>query len=396
MRSEAQKLTNARIFRSSSSVIGPSLIKSFRTSDIQASLEKFCGTSVRMLLALSGADEDHHTFDKVAASRRMIVMFSLIMLLRAFNRQNNLVPVILSLYMYTAGLQRQGFSILSHIGLLISYTMLVSGMGLTASGGRPKCKKVTRKSKQKKKPGGQAGSTAPKHRKTSIGPLKNLSLECLKAIVALVRKHTPIGIIFDNINMTYKRSEQVLGRIDTQENGTCATVFELLDATPEAMDYTAARSAFVAAGPLLSADILHTRDERTLHRQLMIHNILRIILKHGGPFFQQFYNLLEESQPATEHIIPVHESKHYSLPAMDLDESSIEGVINVMDTIYSELGVDKSSPAFQTKNQVVSGDQKSLASIRAARDSRSGNDNPEDSFDNFVPILGLFHMAITA
>ncbi|KAG9092416.1 hypothetical protein FS749_015755 [Ceratobasidium sp. UAMH 11750] len=78
---------------------------------------------------------------------------------------------------------------------------------------------------------------------------------------------------------------------------------------------------------------------------------------------------------------------------MDLDESSIEGVINVMDSMYDELGVDKTSATFQTQNHLIGGDQKSLANIRAARDSRSGNDNPEDSFDNLVLILGLFHMA---
>ncbi|KAG8727288.1 hypothetical protein FRC10_006259, partial [Ceratobasidium sp. 414] len=126
------------------------------------------------------------------------------MLLRAFNRQNNLVQVILSLYMYTAGLQRQAFSILSHFGLLISYSMLVSGMGLTASGGR---------SKRRKKPkGNQKLKQGVKKKKAAIGPLKNLSIECIKVIQALVQNHTPIGLIFDNINMTYKRAEQVIGR----------------------------------------------------------------------------------------------------------------------------------------------------------------------------------------
>ncbi|KAG8691920.1 hypothetical protein FRC08_010053 [Ceratobasidium sp. 394] len=388
MRSEAQKLTSDHIFCSSSTVIGPGLIRNFKISKIQGDLQKLCGTSVCMLLAISGADPDQLRFDQVLASRQMVVMFTLIMLLCAFNRQNNLVQVVLSLYMYTAGLQRQAFSILLHFGLLISYSMLVSGMGLTASGRRPKCKKKlesTQKSKQKQK-----------QSKTAIGPLKNLSIECVKAIRALVQQCTPIGLVFDNINMTYKRAEQVLGRTDTQENGTCATVFELFDPSPEALDYTAMKAAFLSAGPLKPADMLHTKDEHSFHRQLMIHNVLWIILRNGGDFFDQFQPLLEESQPKSEHLIPVHESKHYSLPAMDLDESSIKGVITVMDTMYDELGVDKTSAAFQTRNHLTGGDQKSLANMRAARDSRSGNDNPEDSFDNLVLILGLFHMAIAA
>jgi hypothetical protein len=131
-------------------------------------------------------------------------MFSLVILLRAYNRQNNLVQVILSLYMYTAGLQRQAFSVLSHLGLLISYSMLVSGMGLTASG---------RRQTHKKAKSGSAQQTAvARFKKVAVGPLKNLSIECMKAVRNVVKQRIPIGIIFDNINMTYGVSEQVLGR----------------------------------------------------------------------------------------------------------------------------------------------------------------------------------------
>ncbi|KAG8699818.1 hypothetical protein FRC08_005089 [Ceratobasidium sp. 394] len=167
MCSEAQELTTSHVFRTSSTVIGPTLIKSFKTSKLRDDLQQFCSTSVRMLLALSGADQGHHWFDQVVASRQIVVMFSLIMLLRAFNHQNNLIQVVLSLDMYAAGLQRQVFSIFSHIGLLISYLMLVSGMGLT-SGGQSKGKKERKtkpKAKQKKKRG-----------KVTTGPLKNLSI----------------------------------------------------------------------------------------------------------------------------------------------------------------------------------------------------------------------------
>ncbi len=44
-----------------------------------------------------------------------------------------------------------------------------------------------------------------------------------------------LGHVYDNINMVFKIAEQILGRTDSQENGTCATVFPLFEALDEDM-----------------------------------------------------------------------------------------------------------------------------------------------------------------
>ncbi|KAG8794158.1 hypothetical protein FRC12_000338, partial [Ceratobasidium sp. 428] len=94
--------------------------------------------------------------------------------------------------------------------------------------------------------------------------------------------------------------------VDTLINGTCVTLFNLYGATEEALDQASAHAAFMSAGPLEREDIIFSPDERTLHRQLMIRTILRIIVCHGGQPFTQYLPILEATQPSTDQAIPLH------------------------------------------------------------------------------------------
>lgn len=179
-------------------------------------------------------------------------------------------------------------------------------------------------------------------------------------------------------------------------NGTCATAFVISGATPEALNQHNAMDSFLSATPLSPDDILFTPSEATSHRQLMIHNILHIIVQHGGEHFARYQPLLEKNQPSTSDKIDVHKSRIYSLPAMEIEESSVDGVIDVMTEIYSTMKIDTTSEHFQNTVHFVGGDQKSIGHLRAAKNSRAGNDDPAYSFANLAPLIGLFHTLMAA
>jgi hypothetical protein len=138
-----------------------------------------------------------------------IVFFCLVALLREFSQRNNLVQVLLTLYMYTAGLQRQGFGILGHIGFGVSYTLLVSGLGTSTSW-------------KHRKPGKESSdldkATSERKKGPTAGPLKTLSTECMQQIKEIVKSGTPIGFVFDNINLMFKVAESSLGKIGEHFN----------------------------------------------------------------------------------------------------------------------------------------------------------------------------------
>lgn len=179
-------------------------------------------------------------------------------------------------------------------------------------------------------------------------------------------------------------------------NGTCATVFKIYGATPESLDQAAAFNAFLTSPPLDRNDVLLSPSEQTLHRKLMVHNILRIIIQNGGAFFTQYKPLLESTQPATSHLLEVHKSSFYSMPAMEIEESSVDGVIDVMTEMYSILKIDTTTEKFRNTIHFVGGDQKSISHLRSAKGSRAGNDDIAHSFGNSVPLIGLFHTLMAA
>ncbi|KAG8736220.1 hypothetical protein FRC10_009557 [Ceratobasidium sp. 414] len=128
----------------------------------------------------------------------------------------------------------------------------------------------------------------------------------------------------------------------------------------------------------------------------MAHAIARILIKYGGDYFAKYQKLLDSTQPVVLPVIPVHTSNFYPLQAMNIDESSISGVISVMEAIFRELEVDINSQDFVDHITLVAGDLKSGQNLRAAQDSRMGQEEPKFSLGNLEVVLGLFHAKMAA
>jgi hypothetical protein len=110
---------------------------------------------------------------------------------------------MLGLYLYATGAQRQTITVLSTLGLSESYGNLVSS-NLHAK-------------RRKKKAGAGAmildsdldtfAATQPQY----TGTLRQLS-QSLRANARSIAANEPYSIIYDNINMMFRNSEQIIGR----------------------------------------------------------------------------------------------------------------------------------------------------------------------------------------
>lgn len=77
-------------------------------------------------------------------------------------------------------------------------------------------------------------------------------------------------------------AEAILGRSQTQENGTCATVFPLFGADPDDLLTKDLLASIDKAPPLTLDDIILSPEEQDMQRKCMIHAVLRILVKYGG------------------------------------------------------------------------------------------------------------------
>lgn len=239
----------------------------------------------------------------------------------------------------------------------------------------------------------QAPSIPANGRKKSaprVGVLDQLSYSCRMATKRLAQS-TPVGHIWDNMNWIRKVAEQILGRKDAQENGTCATVFPLFGARSEDMKTADLLASYQRAPPLHVDDILTTPAENQRLNEAFKHAVLRIIVAHGPPGFARFSKQVAQDVVRSEDQIPVHKTEVAPLPTMNINESSIVGNADVFEAMFTELGHDVNSQKFFDEVRIVAGDQLSISNARSLTASRIGHDRPSQAYANVVGLLGLFH-----
>ncbi|PIL35866.1 hypothetical protein GSI_01526 [Ganoderma sinense ZZ0214-1] len=231
--------------------------------------------------------------------------------------------------------------------------------------------------------------------KRAVGLLRLLSASCMSAVQAEAESGL-LATVYDNINMMFKVAEQILGRKDTQQNGTCATAFKLHNAKLADMKTADLIDSFVKAPPLSLDDVLLSPAENALLTERLAHCVLRIIVTYGGDRFASFRSDVQETTPVSDDLIDLHKTHLMPLPAMNIDESSTTGNADVLEEIYRALKMNMDSPEFTKYLKFVSGDQLSVARIRSIVANRIGHDTLGRSFLWALCMPGLFHYKMAA
>lgn len=218
--------------------------------------------------------------------------------------------------------------------------------------------------------------------------------------------------VYDNINMVFKASEQIMGRTgesvnfmimnldvkfvaDSQENGTCATIWPLWKAKLEDMRVVDLESSFDQAPPLSIDDVVLNKTETTQLNQHLLYCLLRIVVRHGGEKFAKFRDALEKSQPETINKIDLHKTPLHPLPGMNIDESTIVGNAEVVEAILRELGILNMEGKLDFDIiKIFAGDQLSIARLRALANIHAGHKGKFAGFGWGLWMPGLFHAKI--
>ncbi|KAJ7807573.1 hypothetical protein B0H14DRAFT_3091231 [Mycena olivaceomarginata] len=189
---------------------------------------------------------------------------------------------------------------------------------------------------------------------------------------------------YDNINMVFRAAEQLVGKMyeveirsDSQENGTCSTIWPLWKAALEDMSIDELNKAFGTAAPLSIKDILLSAPELELMDKCLKHCILPA----------------DESLPVTADQIELHQTPLHPTPAWNIDQSTIIGNDEVVDAIHTELGV-KGKSHWSRVVKFFAGDQLSIARLRSLLNIRAGHEGGYSGYGWGVWIPGLFHAKI--
>ncbi|KAJ7615159.1 hypothetical protein DFH06DRAFT_1013602 [Mycena polygramma] len=370
--SESRSITRSGVLSKLKKVVNEKFFLDFSLAGLTSTLRERAPVAFQILDAFSTTTRQlREGSENFLARKEMMKGAAALTLLRGASRHNSYAQFVNSTYLAATGAPRQHYSVLGLYGVSVGYTSMI------ARGTLPLVQKNRRKRKRARAP----------------GMLNSLHDACMTTARAVAESRL-IGLVYDNLNLMARVAEQILGRKNAQENGTCATVFALHNAKRENMLTTDLDEAILKAPPLRLNDILFDAKEAAFFAKNMVHTILRIIVRQGGEGFNKWETDLDASQPVSEDTIDVHQTQLYPLPTMEIDESSITGNVEVMEEITKVLGFDVKDPEYAKYVQIVAGDQLTIARQRSILNVRLGHESGAQSWKHVVLMPGLFHAKI--
>lgn len=165
--------------------------------------------------------------------------------------------------------------------------------------------------------------------------IKMMGEERAVEIVGIV-KMRPFLLVWDNLNIAFCVAEQRKDSKDHFNNGTTATLIPLYDVSygERSLDLLPRRTTHLHAMDFGPMDTLPSPSQVKEIEESQLWHICDILLDKFPALRKKFAKNI--SPPPSVLPIPVHKSKQYPLPAMHIDESSIDGALEVIDTIVTK------------------------------------------------------------
>jgi hypothetical protein len=211
------------------------------------------------------------------------------MLAQSDNERANEFQEVMGTYFLACSTPRRQFDVLAHAGLTVSYSK-------------------------------------------AIDDLKGLSAEGLARLRRMVQEKACM-IVWDNLNIAFKVGEQRHNSKDTFENGTTATLIVLYgvlrgELELELLEPRMTRKPVFDFQPM---DTLPDVEQILQTRTAALWHVRRILLEWYPALGTKFKD--DHGDIPVVRAIPLHKSEHLVIPAMKIDESSLDGTIDVIDTI---------------------------------------------------------------
>lgn len=211
------------------------------------------------------------------------------MLGQSYSERTNEFQTLMGLYLLACGTPRRQFDVLAHAGLTVSYV-------------------------------------------TALEHLKALSKEAVSEARSVMHKMI-CAIVWDNLNIAFRVGQQRINSKDSFQNGTTATLIPLFGVAPNSLPLDLLprrrnRRYLLDIKPELTLPTVQEIQELRLN---FLWRIKTTLLDYSEPLKRKYGKVL--GPPPSVLQIPLHQTKQYPLPAMHIDESSLDGTLEVIETI---------------------------------------------------------------
>ncbi|THU87114.1 hypothetical protein K435DRAFT_682268 [Dendrothele bispora CBS 962.96] len=323
------------------------LLKTFSMENLGPKLQELAPVLWRMLREISGNPEKDSQRDADLVLTTVCAMVSILRSDRANNFQ-----AVMGLFLLASGASKRETEVLHHAGFCLSYPAVI------------------------------------KH-------LRQLSAEA-KEIYRKLLQQCMCFIVWDNINIAFRVEAQRLGSKKHFDNGTTATLIPNWDPDAKSVRTPHGTLPLNMKPPRNTTDPkFEWSDEQVLPSPENLIQLTccckwqlkRIALERIKGLVHLRTHL--ESCPRVDPITP-HVTEQYPLPAMHLEESSIDGTLQVFERICVNLGM--SNVEFEKHGLMFTdGDLLTDSLINKVESARRNSNQPIEGMKACIRRFGLFH-----
>ncbi|KAJ7663707.1 hypothetical protein DFH06DRAFT_986655 [Mycena polygramma] len=330
------------------------LLKEFSMEQLAAEIENAAPWLWRALVVISEPDRSTRAESAGETRKHKGLVFTTICALISVLRSQkaNNFQLVIGLFLLGSGASKREIEVLAHAGLSIAYN-------------------------------------------TILEHVRGLSKEGMEKIWELV-KSVMCQIVWDNLNIAFRVAAERLKAKNHFDNGTTATVIPVFDpATGEHAKHGTLpfsmkppRERTLPVLDWTAEDVLPSPQCAQELSASCFWQLKRIALEHIPGVSSRLKKALEECPEVYQ--IPLHKTEQYPLPAMNLDESSMEGTLAVYSEILRNMGLDDA--ALEAHGLMFDDGDLLTDSLKEKIESaRRNSSTPIASMRASVRRWGLFH-----
>jgi len=211
--------------------------------------------------------------------------------------------------------------------------------------------------------------------------LKALTRNALDSVRSAI-KNQHWFLVYDNINFPSRKFHQRIDNTDDFNNGTTATIVigdDLGNDDPIPDHQTS---------PMLQ-DFTLTEENRAFFRRITRFHLLDVLKRADDK-----YTWCAEAVPELEPL-QVQETVTFPLPAMHIDQSTVEGNLKIIETIMKKY-LDLPTDWFDgEKRIIIAGDQLTVSRVRSLHGLLKANRSRFNQMTWALPVFQLFHLQMT-
>jgi hypothetical protein len=205
-------------------------------------------------------------------------------------------------------------------------------------------------------------------------------------------------IIFDNINIFLRKSQQRLFNKNSMIHATNVAVISIPDADPAAVDLEAKKQRRGKRAAATGADLLPTEDDEEKLLSSFTGLVMTLILAYcpGSKDWENREAMLEAAQKfmASDRPLPPEQSDGRPAGVFDVNEGSKKGIIKMLKALQELSGLSESEWA--AKARIIVGDWLTSNNIRGARKDRMDDINSMERLEYVEELSALWHFALNA